>query len=33
MAKGQNTKKEAKKPKKRKEKRPYGGKALDSKKA
>ena len=33
MAKGQDAKKEVKKPKKRKEKKPYGGKALDSKKA
>ena len=32
MAKGQNTKKEQRKPKKRKEKKPYGGKVLDSKK-
>jgi len=31
MAKGQNIKKEVKKPKKRKEKKPFGGKALDSK--
>ena len=31
MAKGQNAKKEAKKPKKRKEKKPFGGKVLDSK--
>ena len=31
MAKGQNAKKETKKPKKRKEKKPYGGNALDSK--
>ena len=33
MAKGQNAKKEARKPKKRKEKKPYGVKTLDSKKA
>ena len=32
MAKGQNAKKEERKPKKRKDKKPYGGKALDSKK-
>ena len=32
MAKGQNTKKEVKKPKKRKEKKPYGGKDIDLKK-
>jgi hypothetical protein len=31
MAKGQNAKKEVKKPKKRKEKKPFGGKELDSK--
>ena len=32
MAKGQNAKKEQRKPKKRKEKKPYGGKDLDLKK-
>ena len=32
MAKGQNAKKEEGKPKKRKEKKPYGGKDLDLKK-
>ena len=31
MAKSQDAKKEAKKPKKRKEKKPYGGKDLDLK--
>ena len=31
MAKGQDAKKEGKKPKKRKEKKPYGGKELDLK--
>ena len=31
MAKGQNARREERKPKKRKEKKPYGGKVLDVK--